>query len=67
MFYLPTIPVVSLYSFVIVYKMYKRGEFDVNDKVELYRQFSYLFEKTKEYHIHINFIFWILFFYIITI
>ena len=66
MFFMPSIIMAGIYVAIVTYRMYKRGELDVRDKVDLYRNYTYLFEEKRAYFIHISSIFCILFFYLIT-
>lgn len=67
LFYTPTIFIIGIYSAILTYRMYKKGKIDINNKVELYKEMSDTFERTKENGVHISIIFWIILFFIITI
>ena len=66
-FYIPTVFIIGIYSAILTYKRYRNGHLDINNKVELYKEMSDTFEKTREYGFHISMIFWIILLFLITI
>lgn len=67
MFYIPTVIIIGIYSAILTYKRYRNGQLDINNKVELYKEMSDTFERTREYGFHISMIFWIILLFLITI
>jgi hypothetical protein len=66
LFSIPSVIVFAIYSALKTYRMYRKGEIDINNRVEVYKEMSNIFEETKEQGYHINTIFWILILFIIT-
>jgi len=66
-FYFPIMLIVSIYGFIKLYKMYKRGELDINNRFDIVSHYSIIFLESKKYATHISWIFWILLSLIITI
>ena len=59
-FYFPIMLIVSIYGFIKLYKMYKKGELDINNRIDIISNYSIIFLESKKYATHISWIFWIL-------
>ena len=42
-FYFPIMLIVSIYGFIKLFKMYKRGELDINNKFDIYSNYLKIF------------------------
>lgn len=66
LYYIPSVIIFGIYSALKTYRMYRKGEIDINNKVEVYKEMENIFEETKEQGFHINTIFWLIILFIIT-
>lgn len=59
-FFTPSIILFAIYFVITIYSKYKKGNIDIRNRVELYKEMGNMIETKHPFIYHFSFLFWII-------